>query len=267
VRQARLVGLNGAGQIALDTSNIKDAVIKLVDDSGESWEIVVAEVSGMAYWAPPAGSVITYRLRVRAPPNSGYQDHDLCSSPPAPGSWPGNMYHAILFEGDRYRPVEKIVSAIGPATAGWFNIACAGSVPAKLHLARHTESSANPAKWPSQAQRQAMLRAYAAAVCWGKDSYTAKGELLNIFDRNDVMTGQIDFNKIEGLWDATHAICLGEAPVGEQRLVHANSMLQADANQLLQQMKLDCPGIPSCSTIPNLATTWKQIGMVLTTNP
>jgi hypothetical protein len=263
VREARLVGLDGSGAIALDTPDIDNAVITMLDGLGRTWDVVVASHSSMPYWVNPPGAVTTYHLRVRVPPNMGIQDYDLCSNPPAPGEWPGVRFHAILFEGDRYRPVEKVVSAIGPAAAGWFNIACAGTVPAKLHLLRHTQSSANPAlPPPTQAQRQALLRAYAAAVCWGKDSYTGQGELLNVFDKNGVIPGTIDFMKVEGLWDDTHAIC-----IGEQRLVVPNSMSLQAAWNLRQQLAIDCPAVPSCSVFPDLAQTWRQRGLVLTTNP
>ena len=109
-----------------------------------------------------------------------------------------------------------------------------------------------------------MLRAYAAAVCWGKDSYTGQGEALKIFDKNSVLPGPtpFDLTRIEGLWDDTHAIC-----IGEQRLVNANSMPQQDANLLLQQLAIDCPAVPPCSANPNLPQMWRQMGLVLTTNP
>jgi hypothetical protein len=259
VRQARLVGLDPAGNIALDTPGISHAVIQLTDKFLNTWEIKVVEIDSVGFWAAPAGLATTYHLQVHRPPG---KDFDLCSNPPDPTAWPGNVFHAILFEGDRYSPVEKTVLATGSATAGWFNIACAGTATAKLHLARHTEPSASPTLPTVLTQRQAMLRAYTAAVCPHSDAFTGKGEKLIVADNQGLMTGPPNLRNIEALWGPSGALCKTE-----WRLVHANSMPQADANTLLAQIPVQCPGVPLCSSIVGFPGNWQQHGMVLTTNP
>jgi len=270
VQQARLVGLDANGRIALDTSGITGAVIKVLYARGLTWEITVLDTGSIGFWAPPAGTTTTYLLEVHPPPGSGEKDYNLCTNPPAAGDWPGNVFHAILFEGDRYRPSDKTVLPPGPAINGWFNIACAGTATAKMHLARHTAAGASPTVPTNQPQRQAMLKAFTASVCPGSDSFTGKGEKLIIDDYQGLMSDPPNLGNIEALWGPSGAICKGDgAPGGEWRLRHANSMPQADANALLMELDRQCPpsGVPLCSTIPGFPGTWQQHGMVLTTNP
>lgn len=277
VRQARLVGLDSSNNVALDTPNIKNARITLIDDrDSKLWELTIIETDLMTYWAPPLGGVTTtYRVQVHPPPGvapPGQGDYDLCSNPPPASEWPGKPRHMIFHEGDRYDPVQKIVTSIGPATAGWFNVSCAGSVPFKLHLQRHTEPSANPTLPTTKDQRQALMRAYASVVCWGSPSFTVQGEYLNLADSQGVMSPlnpPPTMAKVEGLWDSTHAICRGE-----HRLVHHDPPLpvsQADADRIWQAIPSACPQVMSCGTFaaqhPGFPTNWKLYGLVLTTNP
>jgi hypothetical protein len=261
VQQARLVGLDANGRIALDTSGITGAVIKVVDAMGLTWEITVLDTGAIGFWAPPAGTTTTYLLQVH-PPGAGEKDYNLCTNPPAFGDWPGNVLHAILFEGDRYRPSDKTVLPPGPTIDGWFNIACAGTATAKMHLTRHTAVGASPTVTTTQPQRQAMLKAYTASVCPGSDSFTGMGEKLIIDDYQGLMSDPPNLANIEALWGPSGAICKGE-----WRLVHANSMPQSEADALLKELVQQCPNVPDCSTIAGFPGNWTQHGMVLTTNP
>jgi len=263
VQQARMVGLDNLNRIALDTPGMSNAVIELVDRAGHSWQLEVVEIGSIAFWAKPAGFATTYRLKVRRPPSD---DYDLCSNPPDPARWPGNVFHAILFEGDRYDPVKKTVSATGAAAAGWFNIACAGTATAKLHLARHTESSAaDPMNPTDQVHRQAMLRAYTAAMCSGSSSFTVMNEKLGIADDQGVFEDSLNFNNVEALWDDQGVVCLEE-----QRLVHPEGVLQPEADLIRAQITPQC-GVPRpCSGglgFPGFPASWKLHSLVITTNP
>lgn len=261
VRQARLVGLDVAGNVVLDTPDMTGAVLTVRDAAQQSWELTVLDVGMMAFWGQPGGgAATTYRIGVRGPNGEGAM-RNLCSSPPAAADWPGgSVMDAMLFEGDRYRPIEKIVSATGAQATGWFNIACAGTATAKLHLMRHTEtSSVTPT---TRDERQALLRALTAAVCWGSDAFTFKGEDLNVYDRKSVMPPPIAGATIEGLWGPSGAICLGE-----QRLVQSDAASPADALAVRSRIAVQCPKVPSCAALAGFPANWKQLGMVLTTNP
>jgi len=280
VRQARVVGLDKFNNIALDTPGIKNAKITLIDDrDGKLWELTIIETDNITYWAPPLGAVTTtYRVLVHPPPGApGQADTDLCSRPPADPEWPGKPRHMIFHEGDRYDPLQRIVTSTGPATAGWFNISCAGSVPFKLHLQRHTEPGTNPLHPTTRLQRQALMRAYASVVCWGGPSFTVQGERLDLADSQGVMSFNplltwASMSKIEGLWDDTHAICRGE-----HRLVHhdplppLSAISQAEADRIWQAIPIRCPQAKSCSDFaiehPGFPANWKQLGLVLTMNP
>lgn len=258
VQGARLVGLDSLGNIALDTPDMSGAVIELVDLFGNAYGLTVVEIGSIDFWAAPQGSVTTYEFRVVGPG----ADADLCSSPPDAIDWPGIVTHAILFEGDRYLPAEKEVLAVGAATDGWFNIACAGTATAKMLLTRHTEVGQPPGVSLDLFERQAMLRAFTAAVCPGSDAFTAKGEGLEVADRKGVMHGAIDLARVEALWGPDGAVCLGE-----QRLVHSDSMPQQEADRILAEIPVQCPSVPPCSSIRDFPLGWEQHGMVLSTNP
>jgi hypothetical protein len=263
VRQARMVGLDAAGRIALDTPGMTGAVIDLEDRAGRAIELTVIEIGSVPFWAAPAGNATSYQFGVRGGSGAG-GTHALCSNPPDPVDWPGgNVLHAFTVERERYRHIEKVVSAIGPAADGWFNIACAGSAPAKMHLTRHTDAGANPARRPDRGQRQAMLKMFASAICPGSDAFTAQGEPLFYKDRLGVMAGPIDLRKVEALWGPNGAIC-----IGEHRLEHSTVLPQMpDAEQMLLDIAVQCPNVPSCSSLPDFPNGWERYGLVISTNP
>jgi ADYC domain len=259
VRGANVVGLDALGRVALDTPSIPGSVLTVVDGTGTTFEIELHDAASMSFWAGPPGLVTTYELRVRVP---GGEWVNLCKRPPHPVDWPGIVTHAVLFAGDRYRHTDKTVMAIGPETAGWFNVACAGSATLKMHLTRHNDAGADPLHPTDKPQRQAMLRAYTATVCPGSQSFTGVGEKLHVADSVGLMQESDEVTVLEGLWDENGAICLGT-----QRLVDANSMSQEEANALHDQIKVQCPLVPDCKTMPDVVERWRDHARVLTVNP
>src|SRR6185503_12475033 len=90
--------------------------VHLRDSVGARSVIEVAGVGSTTYWAAPLESVPTYTLTYTSATHSNPQP--LCTA---------NGNDAILFTGDRYDAERKTITATGDATAGWFNIACAGT--------------------------------------------------------------------------------------------------------------------------------------------
>jgi hypothetical protein len=263
VRQGLPVGVDRSGNIVLNTGAMVGSIIKVTDDKHRTWDIKLNDDSDIPFWAFPWAYAITFELLVRGPlacPR-GVDWCPLCPVKPAPSDWPGgNVLHAIFFEGDRYNYIDKTVWAIGAGTTGWFNIACAGSTPAKLYLARHSESSAAPSKSTTQPERQALLKAYTASMCPGSWSFTGVGEPLHVATSNDLMPETARYSSFEGLWNENGVVC-----TGEHRLLDPKSMNSDEAKALMSQIVPQCGLLPTCTKAD--IENWKDHGFVLTHNP
>jgi hypothetical protein len=115
---------------------------------------------------------------------------------------------AIFLEGDRFDAESKRVSP--PVGDGWFNLACAGAVVAKMHLLRHTAAGADLTHTTTLEQRTAMLKMLTADFCGDGRAWTADGTPLFYTDArgwhptpNSPLPGPI-----EALWGPTGALCL-----------------------------------------------------------
>jgi hypothetical protein len=85
---------------------------------------------------------------------------------------------ALMFRGDRYDAVHKTVTETG-ALDSWFNVACAGTAVAKMHLLRHTLAGRDPATpGTTVAQRQAVLKMLTADYCGTGMAFTETGHPL-----------------------------------------------------------------------------------------
>ena len=165
------------------------------DSVGARSVIEVAGVGSTTYWAAPLESVPTYRLTYTSATHSNPQP--LCTA---------NGNDAILFSGDRYDAERKTVTATGTATAGWFNIACAGTALAKLHLTRHTEAS--QIVRTTAVERQAMLKMFTADVCGDGTSFTVHGQPLLWADANHLTAFNRPAASLEAVWTDRGAVCL-----------------------------------------------------------
>jgi hypothetical protein len=116
---------------------------------------------------------------------------------------------AILFSGERYDAVRKTVTATGPATDGWVNIACATTVLAKLLLERHTEASQDVPT--TRDERQAMLKMFTADVCGDGTSFTVHGQPLFWADAKGITRLPNAPSRLEAVWDESGAVCLEHA--------------------------------------------------------
>jgi hypothetical protein len=110
----------------------------------------------------------------------------------------------------------------------WFNLACAGSAMAKMHLLRHTQPGslvpvtgappvplADPSTLP---ERQAMLKMLTADYCGDGRSFTRTGQPLRYMDRRHWYPGvpfsldpaAFEIGSIEAIWGASGAVCLSQ---------------------------------------------------------
>jgi hypothetical protein len=118
---------------------------------------------------------------------------------------------AIVFTGDRYRTSSMEVTAANFNDAGdWFNIGCAGSALAKLHLNRHTTAGSDSTHQTSLLRRQAMLKMYVSDICGNGFTATKQGTPL-VWENNTVPPWQTlpgAVAAMEGAWGPFGMICM-----------------------------------------------------------
>ena len=205
------------------------------------------------------GYVETYELGYTGP--SVPSPRALCSNPPnvkeqGDGSyWPAPL-EAILFTGDRYDADALTVTAADYASAGgWFNIACAGSVLAKLHLNRHTTPGSDSTHTTNRYERQAMLKMYTSDLCGDGTPWTVQGTPLRWENARQWKLLGGGEKSYEGLWTSNGAYCL-------------------DVHRLWAQYQMSInPGcyIPRCTGVryadPNFPDVFPRGTHFLTANP
>jgi hypothetical protein len=95
-----------------------------------------------------------------------------------PEVWTGIEASALTFEGDHY---DRNTKQVSPGGKGWFNLACAGTAAAKMHLLRHSEAGSiktSPKRTTTMLQRTAMLRMLTADYCGNGSTFTIDGQPL-----------------------------------------------------------------------------------------
>lgn len=136
-----------------------------------------------------------------------------------PGWGPLLSHYAVAFRGDHYDAHLKTVTVV-TETDTWFNLACAGTAPAKLHLLRHTTAGGIGATQP---ERQAMFKLLVADYCGDGTVYTEDGHALAYADHwyHGADPTHPDQRKhLESLWTATGAQCLDEPRLFELPKIH-----------------------------------------------
>lgn len=186
-KDSRLPALSGDDLLGLQ--------LQLKDAAGARSVIEIAGVSSTTYWAGPPDAVPTYTLIYTSATHADPQP--LCTA---------NGNDAILFGGDRYDADHKTVTATGADANGWFNLACAGTALAKLHLTRHTEAS--QIVKTTAVERQAMLKMFTADVCGDGTSFTVHGQPLLWADANHLTAFNKPAASLEAVWTERGAVCL-----------------------------------------------------------
>jgi hypothetical protein len=209
------------------------AILELSGPRGEINLVkIVAVDRTQVYWTEPApGSahrpIETYWLSYTKPAYcvtasdgsvtcTNYQP--LCKDKPLET---GVAMPAVVFEGDRYDQDTLTVSDSSMTRPSWFNIACMGSLPAKMYLTRRTQAAAmdplDPIPVAPLPARQAFVHMWSANYCGDGYSFTETGHPLRIRDRDDTMSVELgvgfqdeDAFSFEAVWGAEGAICLGQ---------------------------------------------------------
>jgi hypothetical protein len=201
---------------------LKGGYFKVIHDSSATeFHIIVKEVSNnVTFWlGDPSDKIPTYELRYRQLPLM--TEHALCANPPgtsdptgapaSPAPW-FEPFEAILFAGDRYNASTKQVWAIGgPDVKDWFNVACAGSALAKMHLNRHTTAGAKDAFFASQDARQSLLNAFTANLCGTGVAYTAPNTPLRWKNAAGWKPEFLPAWDLEAVWGPAGAVCIDDA--------------------------------------------------------
>jgi hypothetical protein len=238
---------------------------------GRSYDVKVTKVCAdketyhackpLTFWVKPETDVPYYELMVRKmhtrsharipprfPPNPGdkrddddrgvetvFKEH-LCKGEFLNGDalWTSTPNAAIFFEGDSYDPGKKRVTKTKQSD-GWFNIACAGAAPAKMHLLRHTTAGSDAKHKTSTAQRTAMLKMLTADYCGDGRAWTADGTPLDYADARawyatpDFQPGAVHPDAVEAVWGQEGALCLNVPRRLERSSPPVTSSCQAPA--------------------------------------
>jgi hypothetical protein len=233
---------------------------------------------GQAYWTKSAANrefVETYTLRWAVKPPDLFTTTpvytDVCATTTPPDEPWTRQLDALVFEGERYDVSSKEITT-WPTTqfTSWFNVACAGSLPAKMHLMRRTAAASN-ALFTSTIEddRQAFARLWAADYCGTGETFTITGHKLRVRDRKTFLApndgwiaelGPVSWSatevtksgfSYEAVWDADGAVCL-ETP----RLVARKEIEEACGHRIAR-----------CSEQSWFPNDWKSHGMLLSANP
>jgi hypothetical protein len=172
-----------------------------LDRNGMRYQLKIDGVQeqSLRFWSGDTKEFVPfYRILVKLPLDNQFKAPICMPDKPLEKVWGPVVHSAIAFTGDRYDPQLKTVIDADRGTS-WFNLACAGTATAKMHLVRHTNAGAwTAATWSPGAdvldpgapyrtdvgQRQAMLRMYAASYCGDSLAFTVDGQPLLYDDEN-----------------------------------------------------------------------------------
>lgn len=209
--------------VALDGSreyhdnDLLNTIVKLKHPTA-SFELRIDGVDqqSLQFWSGVTEAVPSYLIHARITSDDGFKElickHDVVGEDPR---WASAPHNAIAFQWDRYDAPSKTVYADPSST--WFNLACAGTAVAKMHLQRHTEAGAYLANgtraYPTTiAERQALLKMFTADFCGKGKSYTVDGTPLWYLDQTGSMSNAFIWDSsiatYEAVWTANGAACL-----------------------------------------------------------
>lgn len=250
-------------------SQLVGGILKLESTAtGEHFDVAITDVGRTESWVAPFGRVPTYtfQYRIGKPPPyyPGPEDRDgfapLCAGnhlDPESRRRQVDRQLALVFGRDRYDARRKTVTVT--ANECWFNIACAGSAVAKMHLLRHTDAGSDASHVTSVAQRQAMLKTITDDICGTGRSFTQDGEDVSYQDARGWHPLPTALGAMEAVWDQDGAMCLDEARRAKEE------------PGLRRLINLECaarwPGIgcaapagpPPCSAIGATPASWTSV--------
>lgn len=215
VRRHQIIAQSLDGTTEYSHGNLYHLVITLKGPQ-HYYELRIEDVEeqDLTFWEGPADFVPYYVFRARIDFAGDFKQYicqkDTLSDDPR---WTGREHLALAFEWDHYSAKEKTVTEL-PADTTLFNLACAGTAPAKLHLYRHTRAGGYDALGTSVIyntttdQRQVMLKMFTADYCGKGHSFTVDGTPLwfGISGSRSIDLGAAA--SVEALWTNTGAQCL-----------------------------------------------------------
>lgn len=167
----------------------------------------------LSFWVGEYQTVPAYRFKARRLGESDKMwqyacKYDVLTSDP---HWTGVEHHALVFQWDRYDPERKLVTETA-SDDPWFNIACAATAPAKMHLLRHTRAGSygnagTIAYDTTIKQRDTMLKMLTADYCGSGLSFTVDGQPL-VYRDNRHWYPYYGYSTQEALWGPDGALCL-----------------------------------------------------------
>jgi ADYC domain len=151
------------------------------------FELRIAEINMqiLGFWAGRREQVPAYLINARqtvppGPPQFVPVCKITATSVTEP-DWQDSEHYALIFTGDRYHPTTKTVDD-APAGTTWFNLACAATAPAKMHLMRHTNAGAGTdrAYATTVSERNAMLKMFTADYCGDGNNTAVDGTMYTV---------------------------------------------------------------------------------------
>jgi hypothetical protein len=201
---------------------LEGTIIRLHHKIGD-YELLIDRVylQQLWFWSGWGEHVPSYDIKARKLGADKFEQY-ACGEPLiADPHWATIPHAAIVFQGDRYDPERKLVWET-PATDPWFNVACAATTPAKLHLMRHTRAGSyrddHTIGWDTNTdERQAMLKMLAADFCGTGETFTKDGVPLSYYDSNGWYREGIPYSAQEALWSKDGPICLDNPRLGRTK--------------------------------------------------
>jgi hypothetical protein len=200
----QLTGITSTGDVVSGRALI-DSRLWLTDSTGVAYYIRVDDVGSVGTFVDDT-TVPSLRLVYRRVDATITTEAPLCTDPIGP-EWAGLAGQAFIFTGDRYDEIAKTVT-VGPTP--WFNIACAGTSYARMHLSRYTTAGSDAAHVSTQSQRQAMFKMLYADYCGGGRSFSFEDTPIRFADANGWIPLDLASRagSIEAIWNADGAVCL-----------------------------------------------------------
>jgi hypothetical protein len=208
---------------------LKRTIITLLvrrDTGSLAFELKIDDIDRqrLHFWAGTPEVVPSYLIfarQIHTDNPAHLQFEHICKSTPSTteARWQGADYYAIAFAGDRYHAAEKTVEDARPGDT-WFNLACAGTAPAKMHLMRHTNAGAGRDRTYATTldERNSMLKMFTADYCGTGQAFTVDGQPLLWGDARhwypDTPSSRLDGtssvpeSSVEALWTAEGAACV-----------------------------------------------------------
>jgi hypothetical protein len=273
VQRGELIAVDPATGSRFRGNQLVGGILKLESTSTkEFFDVPITGLGQTEFWVDPAPVptyTFKYRLGKSPPQYPGPDDREgfesLCAGKHLDAESrrnhpnAGDEQVAVLFGRDRYSARDKTVT-VNRGDECWFNIACAGSAVAKMHLLRHTEDGSDATHVTDQGQRQTMLKTITDDICGTGRSFTQDGEDVSYADVRGWHPLPTALGTIEAVWDQNGAVCLDE-PRREKEEPGIRTSINAECAKRWPGLGCAAPaGPPSCSALGLNPSTW-------TTNP